>query len=88
MTHTSNRRLRTYAGRRLAVIAFVLLAVATVAFGSSGQWVRSPGGDCPEGQICADWEVDGVVQSSCCIDPQYLGSSFYGACAVSRPATQ
>lgn len=84
MAHTTNRTHRIHVGR-LVVIALVLLALSiAAAAASSGTWVRSQSSGCPEGQVCADWEVDGVVQSSCCIDPLYLGSSFTGACATSR----
>jgi hypothetical protein len=73
----------------IVLIGFVLLSLTSFAM-SSGHWkpAQSTFG-CPSSgftsgcggdQICADWDVDGEPLVTCCIDPQYLGSTSFGAC--------
>lgn len=75
--------------RRLVVVAFLVGALLTSSFAalaaSVGEWKLSGEDGCPTGTICADWEVDGVVQTSCCIEPRYIGTSNFAACAIERP---
>jgi len=81
-------RRRRFAGRVLVFVLVLALFSLAVAANSNGKWKLSGDDGCPTGTVCADWEVDGVVQSSCCIEPQHVGTSNYYACATSRPVNQ
>ncbi len=75
----------------LSVILIGLVLLALTSFAKSGgQWVPTGSAagcpssgfasGCTENQVCSDWDVDGEPLMTCCIDPEFLGSSFFGAC--------
>jgi hypothetical protein len=70
-----------------ALTGFVLLSLTTFAKGN-GIWTSSSAGcpssgyteECTGNQVCGDWDVDGVTEATCCIEPQFLGSTLFEAC--------
>lgn len=75
----------------LSVILIGLVLLALTSFAKSeGQWVPNDSAagcpssgyasGCTQDQVCSDWDVDGEPLVTCCIEPEYLGSSFFGAC--------
>lgn len=69
----------------IAILLFGCIVGFTLSATEEGIWVESgTGGGCTGNSVCADWEVNGQAQMSCCIDPKYLGTGDEAACATAR----
>lgn len=61
-----------------------LTAMVSMAVPNGGQWVRSGHNDCPDGMVCADWEISGTPpwKGYCCIEEADLGSQDINDCQL------
>ena len=78
---------------RIAMLTLALSLLLSASPTSSaekggGVWTSSasgcPGtsgfGSCGGNQVCGDWDVDGETVMSCCIEPEFLSTSYFEAC--------
>ena len=86
-----NRTLSRNLGLLGAIIVLVSIFTSISSAEGGEKWTPAPSNascpatglssGCSGNEICAEWDVEGEPLASCCILPQYLGTSNFEACS-------
>lgn len=79
------QNLRITRARRFWILMVVaaagLVTLAGLAVPNGGPWINTESRHCPEGMICADWDLEGGGEwASCCIPADQEFSYDISAC--------
>ena len=63
----------------LVLLISLICTAATIAE-CDGTWQQSSALVCTTSTVCAEWDAGGIIHGSCCIAPEHVGTSNFGAC--------